>query len=70
MGERVKGWRTTAMGVVSLVYCNTREQARAITVREANEAGYDVRYIDVHAVRAPDRDAPCAGFQRGMCLTW
>lgn len=70
MSDTVKAWRTEAMGVVSLVYCDTREQAHAITARGAWEVGYGVRYIDVHAVRAPERDGPCAGFQQRQCLAW
>jgi hypothetical protein len=70
MTDGTKAWRTKAMDVVSLVYAANRGQARAITVHDAAEAGYDVRYTDVHATRAPERDAPIAAFQRNKCLIW
>jgi hypothetical protein len=52
----VKAWRTASIGIESLVLAESREQARAVTARSACDAGFDVRYTDVRAVRWPKFD--------------
>ncbi len=68
--RHMKAWRTEAMDVVSLVYANTREQARALPQRQAAEFGYDVQYTDVHATRAAYHDGPIMRTQQRKCLSW
>lgn len=49
-------WSTRACGLTSVVFAPSAAVARQATFRSAREAGFDVRYIDVRAKRAPELD--------------
>lgn len=67
---KIKAWRTEAMGIVSLVYTSSHGKARAVTVRAARDAGYQVRFPEVQVTRAPELDGPTPSYQQNMCLAW
>ena len=52
-------FRTTFLGITSIVAAETRGKAIASTLKSADSAGYDVRggWQKVRAVRAPEHDA-------------
>lgn len=53
----MKAYRTTLIGLVSIVAARTPAQAKHRTLRSAHEAGYySCRYTDVRCVRAPEFD--------------
>jgi len=52
----MKAWVTTAIGISSVVFAETRGKAKATTVDSANDAGWGVRYTQVRALRAPQWD--------------
>ena len=59
-------YRTVALGVESIVLCDTRAQARRITVLAARDAGFACSFTDVAARRAPEYDD--ASVPRNRCF--
>lgn len=50
-------WRTTVMGITSIVAAESRAQAVALTMRSIVEANYQgVKWTDVKARRASEHD--------------
>lgn len=50
-------WRTVCVGVEGIVFADTRPKARYITIRSANDAGYEVEFTrPVSVRRAPEYD--------------
>jgi len=62
-----QAWRTTAMGIISIVAAETRGKAIAITMRSARSVGYLVKFHDVKAVRAPEYNAWAEVDASGAC---
>lgn len=54
----MKAWRTTLIGIDSIVLAETRAKAKAATIRAAREAGYGVDYTShCRALRVHHLDA-------------
>lgn len=53
----MKAWETILWGIAGIVLARSRAQARAVTIRAAREAGYDVKWTEpVSVLRAPQYD--------------
>lgn len=52
----MRAWRTESIGITSLVIAETRAQAIADTLRSANDAGWEIAWADVRAIRWPEMD--------------
>lgn len=62
-----RAWRTTWGGIASIVAATSRGQAISRTLNSAKEAGYQPRWQDVKAARAPEFDCWAAADQAGYC---
>lgn len=51
--QRRVAWRTTAMGITSIVAAKTRAKAVYTTWYCANDVGHKVKFSEIRAVRAP-----------------
>ena len=49
-------YRTSLIGITSIVAAETRAKAKAITLRCCIDAGYRAKFVGVRAVRAPEHD--------------
>ena len=55
---------------MELIYSATsRNQAKYLCLKQANEAGYELKYINIKAVRAPEFDEK-AITKHQSCLGW
>jgi hypothetical protein len=52
-----RAWRTSVIGITSIVAAHSRGKAIAITADQAREAGFEVAFTDVVAARAAEHDA-------------
>lgn len=59
-----RAWRVTAAGITGIAAATTRGRAVSLVVSQANEAGWNVRWPDVRAVRAGEYDMWAAGVGR------
>lgn len=67
-----KAWRVTHTDFPSmeLIYAAvSRNQARYLCLKHADDAGYDLEYINAKATRAPEFDEEATEKQQG-CLGW
>ena len=62
-------WRTEAIGIASIVWSRSRAQARYATTRSARDAGWDVRFTQVRAHRAPSFDGLQGAFAERRCYS-
>lgn len=51
-----KAYRTSAQGVESIVFAETRGKARSVTQRSAADAGYRLEFTEIAVRRAPAFD--------------
>lgn len=61
----MKAWRVTWKGIVSIVVGVNSSAVRGKMVRHAKDVGYQPRFFDVRAVRAPEYDAWAATTRYG-----
>lgn len=52
----IRAFQTDCIGVSSIVFAERRGQAQAATMRDAQDAGYKVKFTDVKVKRAPIYD--------------
>jgi hypothetical protein len=63
----IRAWKTVAMGTTCIVAAETRAKAIMRTIKSAHEAGYDLRWLEVRAVRAPQHDRWAKGDVADRC---
>ena len=64
MHRPMKAWLTCLIGVQSIVFADTRGQAKKTTLDSASSVGFvseGISFIDVHAKRAKDYDGMNVG---------
>jgi len=59
--DKLVAWETKACGKIAIVAAKNMASARTATWRSANDAGFQVAYIQVHVKRAGKYDDLCGG---------
>lgn len=63
-----KGYKTTLCWITSIVAAESASKAKAITCRSAKEAGYQLDYREIRALRYPVADEwASSGLGTDMC---
>jgi len=53
----IRAFKTMALGIESIIFCDNPNQAKYVTFRDANDAGYSLKFSDISSVkRCPEYD--------------
>ena len=53
----IRAFMTIALGIKSIIFCENPNQAKYATFRDANDAGYSLKFSDISSVkRCPEYD--------------